>query len=208
MKSPLGSKKHFEEALAHFKVKDKKLAVLVEEIGYKKLHFEVDYFESLVSAIISQQVSVAAAASIQKKLTQGIGGQLIPSAFVGLTKEDLRVFGVSGQKAGYLLDLVEHFVGNPEKYEHLDEKSDEEIEKMLVEVKGIGPWTAQMFLMFTMGRPDVFAPDDLGLKYAMAQLYGWKSIPEKKKLLAVAQKWSPYKTLASRYLWMSRKNNP
>lgn len=206
MKSPLGSKKHFEEALAHFKVKDKKLAVIVEEIGYKKLHFEVDYFESLVSAIISQQVSVAAAASIQKKLTQGIGGQIIPSAFVGLSKEDLRVFGVSNQKAGYLLDLVDHFVGHPEKYEHLDEKSDEEIEKMLVEVKGIGPWTAQMFLMFTMGRPDVFAPDDFGLKNAMIKLYGWKSIPDKKKLLQTAKKWSPYRTLASRYLWMSLNN--
>lgn len=206
MKSPLGSKKHFEEALAHFKVKDKKLAALVEEIGFVKLHFEVDYFESLVSAMISQQVSVAAAASIQKKLTQGIGGQITPSAFKGLTKEDLRPFGVSNQKAGYLLDLVDHFVQFPEKYEHLDEKSDDEILNMLIEVKGIGPWTAQMFLMFTMGRSDVFAPDDLGLKNAMVKLYGWKSIPDKKKILSTAQKWSPYRTLASRYLWVSLKN--
>jgi DNA-3-methyladenine glycosylase II len=206
MKAPLGSRQHYEDALAHFQLKDKKLASLVEQQGYQKFHFRERYFESLVRIIIGQQVSVKAAEAIYNKFLQGIGGDMIPSAFYELEPSDLRPFGVSSQKSAYIIDLVKHFNSNQKLFENIEELSDEEIIKLLVQVKGIGNWTAQIFLMFTLGRANIFPVDDLGLKNAMLKLYGWKTMPTKDKLIEKAKKWSPYSTLASRYLWMSLNN--
>jgi DNA-3-methyladenine glycosylase II len=184
------------------------MADLMQSFGPLKAAKAHPYFQSLVSSIISQQVSIKAADSIYNKLLAGIGGKMLPELMAHLSPEQLRSFGVSPQKAGYLLDLSRHFLENPKKFEHLDRYSDEEVIASLIEVKGIGRWTAQMFLMFTLQRTDVFAPDDLGLKNAMIKLYGWKTPPDKIKLEKQAAKWSPHRTLASRYLWASLHNKP
>jgi DNA-3-methyladenine glycosylase II len=193
----------FEKVCDHFELKDTKLASVMKQIGPLDFHLHEDHFHSLCSAIISQQVSTKAAASIKNKLIEGLGGALKPEILVAHSKEELRVFGISNQKAGYLIDLSEHFIKDAEKFARLPKMSDEEVIQTLVEVKGIGVWTAQMFLMFTLGRPDVFAPLDLGLKNAMIKLYGWKTNPDKTKLEKTSLKWSPYRTVASMYLWRS-----
>ncbi|HLG90543.1 MAG TPA: DNA-3-methyladenine glycosylase [Candidatus Saccharimonadales bacterium] len=165
-----------------------------------------NYFFSLCRSIVGQQVSVAAAATIFGRLEAATG--IEPKKVTKLTEKQIKSIGLSRQKAGYIKDLAQHFVDNPEVYNHLGQLSDEEVIADLTAVKGIGVWTAQMFLMFTLVRLDVFAPDDIGLQRAMKQLYGWKSTPGKEKLEKTAAKWRPYRTVACWHLWQSLHNTP
>jgi DNA-3-methyladenine glycosylase II len=169
-------------------------------------HPRTDYFVSLTRSIVGQQVSVAAALSMFNRLNDVSG--LKPARVALMTDEELRSCGLSRQKAGYIKDLAQHFVNQPGIYSHFENQSDEQIIKELTEVKGIGEWTAQMFLMFTLSRPDVFAPDDIGLQRAMKQLYGWETVPARQELLKLTEKWKPYRTIASWHLWESLHNNP
>jgi DNA-3-methyladenine glycosylase II len=165
-----------------------------------------EYFAALCRSIIGQQVSVAAASTIFARLEATTGLQ--PQAVSGLLPEQVKNIGLSRQKASYLHDLAEHFVANPKVYDHLEKLSDAEVIADLTAIKGIGVWTAQMFLMFTLMRPDVFAPDDFGLQRAMKQLYGWDDIPKKKELETFAERWRPYRTVACWHLWESLNNRP
>jgi DNA-3-methyladenine glycosylase II len=157
------------------------------------------YFPSLCRSIIGQQVSVAAATAIFARFEALTG--LEPAKVVALAEDEIKAVGLSKQKASYLHDLAAHFVRDPQVYGHLDTLSDEEVIADLTAVKGIGRWTAQMFLMFTLGRPDVFPPDDVGLQAAIKNLYGIE--PKKRELEAFAERWKPYRTLACRHLWAS-----
>ncbi len=165
-----------------------------------------NYFFSLCRSIIGQQVSVAAAATIFGRLEAAT--DIDPNEVVKLSEKQIKSIGLSRQKAGYIKDLAQHFVDNPEVYNHLGQLSDEEVIADLTVVKGIGVWTAQMFLMFTLVRLDVFAPDDVGLQRAMNNLYGWKSPPNRQKLEQTATKWRPYRTVACWHLWDSLDNKP
>lgn len=165
-----------------------------------------DYFASLCRSIIGQQVSVAAASAIYARFETAT--KLLPAAVVHLSAADLRPIGLSRQKAGYLQDLARHFVNNPNVYNHLGQQTDEQVITELTAVRGIGVWTAQMFLMFTLARPDIFAPDDVGLQRAMLRLYGWSALPTKEALIHTADYWRPYRTVACLHLWHSLDNEP
>ena len=165
-----------------------------------------NYFFSLCRSIVGQQVSVAAAATIFGRLETAT--DINPAKIARLSEAQIKAIGLSRQKAGYIKDLAQHFVDNPQVYNHLGQLSDEEVIKDLTEVKGIGVWTAQMFLMFTLVRLDVFAPDDIGLQRALKQLYGWKTVPSKEKLERTAERWRPYRTVACWHLWHSLDNEP
>ena len=165
-----------------------------------------DYFASLCSSIISQQVSVAAARAIYTRFESIT--KLDPEIVIGMSDEQVKEVGLSRQKTSYIKDLAGHFHAKPEIYNHLETQDDEAVIEELTAVKGIGRWTAQMFLMFTLVRPDVFAPDDIGLQRAMKELYGWENVPPKKELEATAEKWSPYLSIASLHLWQSLNNEP
>ncbi len=165
-----------------------------------------DYFASLSRSIIGQQVSVAAARTIAGRFEEQTSYD--PAKTVDLDAETIRTIGLSRQKASYIHDLAQHFVDNPNVYHHLDTLSDEEVIAELVAVKGIGTWTAQMFLIFTLERLDVFAPDDAGLQRAMLRLYNWEVLPHKKELITTAEKWQPYRTVACLHLWHSLDNTP
>lgn len=165
-----------------------------------------DYFAALARSIIGQQVSVAAARTIAGRFEEKTGYD--PARAAALDEEAIRAIGLSRQKAGYIRDLAQHFVTNPAVYNHLETLSDDEVIADLTAVKGIGVWTAQMFLMFTLARPDVFAPDDAGLQRAMLKLYGWDTLPAKKELAALTEKWQPYRTVACLHLWHSLDNAP
>ncbi len=165
-----------------------------------------DYFASLTRSIIGQQVSVAAASAIAGRFFEHTA--MDPAKTVTLSDEQIKAIGLSKQKASYIRDLAQHFVADPNVYNHLDALHDDEVIADLTAVKGIGVWTAQMFLMFTLGRPDVFAPDDVGLQKGMLRLYEWEVLPPKKELVVIAEKWQPYRTVASLHLWHSLDNNP
>jgi len=180
---------------------DSKLGELIK-LQQPLLHKpRTNYFHSLIRSIVGQQVSVAAAATIFGRLEAAT--DIDPAKVAKLSEEQIKAVGLSRQKAGYIKDLAQHFVDNPEVYNHLGQLSDEEVIKDLTAVKGIGVWTAQMFLMFTLVRLDVFAPDDIGLQRAMKHLYSWKTVPNRDKLEKVADKWRPYRTVACWHLWQS-----
>ena len=185
---------------------DSKLGTLIE-LQKPLLHKpRTNYFFSLCRSIIGQQVSVAAAATIFGRLEAAT--DIDPTKIAKLSESAIKAIGLSRQKAGYIKDLAQHFVDDPQVYNHLGQLPDEEVIADLTAVKGIGVWTAQMFLMFTLVRLDVFAPDDIGLQRAMKQLYGWKIVPSKEKLERTAERWRPYRTVACWHLWHSLDNEP
>ena len=194
------------EAEAKLPGLDAKLGQLIEQQRPLNHKPRTNYFFSLCRSIVGQQVSVAAAAMIFARLEAATA--IEPKKVIALSEKRIKTIGLSRQKAGYIKDLAQHFVDNPQVYNHLGRLSDEEVIADLTAVKGIGVWTAQMFLMFTLVRPDVFAPDDIGLQRAMIRLYGWKTAPDKEKLERTAAAWQPYRTVACWHLWQSLKNTP
>lgn len=171
------------------------------DIGKRK---EGDYFASLVREIISQQLSGASATAIRNRLIGRLGGKVTPQEVLQLTIEDLRNCGLSYAKAAYVQDLAERTLDGRLKTKILDKLPDEEVERELVAVKGIGKWTAEMFLMFTLARPDIFPADDLGIRNAMQKLTGKDMTAE--KMVKFATRWTSWRTVASWYLWQSLEN--
>lgn len=188
-------------AEAELSIKDPLLAVIINKNPLAPLPARHDYFASLCRSIIGQQVSVAAAQAIYGRFEEM--SQLKPNVTLELSEENCKYIGLSRQKTAYIKDLASHFANDPSVYNHLESRTDEHIIEELTEINGIGPWTAQMFMIFTLGRPNIFAPDDVGLQKAMTKLYGWKTLPAKKLLINTAHKWTPYKTVASLHLWQS-----
>lgn len=181
--------------------------ILGEQIithGSIELRPERDYFEALAGSIVSQQISVKAAAKIFERFQ--IVTQLNPRAASLLTNEQTKIIGLSGQKARYIRDLAEHFVRDSAIFNHLDTLPDESVITELTKVKGIGVWTAQMFLIFTLHRPDVFAPDDRGLQLAAEKLYSEQL--SRSELDIFAKRWSPYRSTACLHLWRLLDNAP
>jgi DNA-3-methyladenine glycosylase II len=186
---------------------DPKLGALVaRQAPLNRTRNDGPYFGNLVRSIVSQQISVAASAAILKRLVDATG--LDPHNVIALSPDELRALGLSRGKAGYIHDLAEHFVKDAAVFDHLEALPDDQVIAELVSVKGIGVWTAQMFLMFTLGRLDVFAPDDVGLQRAIVKLYDLPVVPPKTELAQLSERWRPYRTVASWHLWESLDNAP
>ncbi len=182
------------------------LGKLITSQKLEPLTPKTDYFHALASSIISQQISTKAAAAIFQRFKDATG--LKPAKAAALGPEDIKAIGLSQQKANYIGDLARHFINDPKVYNHLDRQTDEQVIAELTEIKGIGTWTAQMFCIFTLGRPDVFAPDDRGLQLGLMKLYGLDTLPPKAELDTLAEKWAPYRSVASLHLWHSLDNKP
>jgi DNA-3-methyladenine glycosylase II len=172
------------------------------------LHPHTNYFQSLTEAIISQQLSDKAATTIVNRFKALFSGTDFPSPKQVLRKSDadLRSVGVSGAKASYIKNLARAVEEKSVHFADVDKMSDEEVIEMLVKVKGIGRWTAEMFLIFSLGRTDVFSLGDLGLRNAIKKLYGLRQDPSPKQLQKISSRWQPYRTCASLYLWASLNN--
>lgn len=165
------------------------------------------YFAELAESVMSQQLSTKAAATIWQRLLKLLGGQITPKAVLKQSVDSLRTVGVSRQKAGYLLAMAEGVANGQVKLDHLADLSDQEIIEELTRLKGVGTWTAEMFLMFTLGRPDVFSYKDLGLIKAFERIYKLENAtPE--VMDPIVAKWSPYRTYAALALWHSYDNKP
>ena len=197
-------------ALRHLK-KDERLKAVIErhpkpnDIGARD-----DVYIALTRAIIYQQLSGKAAATIYRRYSELFkAGKPEAKEFFKKRPEALRAAGLSGQKLKYLTDLSEKFREGFIKPERFPGMSDQEVREHLVAVKGIGVWTADMFLMFTLGRPDVLPTLDLGIRRGFQLLFKMKEMPDAAKMEKLAKPWAPYRTVASWYLWRlaDEKNN-
>lgn len=168
-----------------------------------------DAYGSLVRAIAGQQLSVKAARTIYDRLCGLYGGRTpTPAELIATDPDELRAVGLSRAKASYLRDLAEHVEDGELDLERLPELPDEEVIAQLIQVKGLGQWTIDMFLMFHLGRPDVLPVGDLGIRKAAQIAYGLRKLPDSAKLTRIAKPWQPYRTLACLYLWASLDNEP
>jgi DNA-3-methyladenine glycosylase II len=169
-----------------------------------------DHYGALVRAIVGQQLSVHAARAIYGRLTQRFGERPpTPAEIIADDPEELRAAaGLSRAKVAFLRSLAEHVISGELDLERLDELSDEEVIAELVAVKGLGTWTAQMFLMFHLGRPDVLPVGDLGIRRAVERAYALDALPQAAAIERIAEPWRPHRTLACRYLWRSLRNEP
>ena len=192
-----------DPAIAFLQSVDPQLATVMSEVGPCLLKPEGGSFAILARSILSQQISVAAARTIRRRLQALMPNRrLTANAVLDLTEDELAAVGVSNQKRRYLLDLASKVAEGEVSFRRIAKMSDEDVIECLIQVKGIGRWTAQMFLLFGLGRPDVFAPDDLGIRNAMIKIYGLDS-HDKAPMEAIASNWSPYRSVASWYLWRS-----
>jgi DNA-3-methyladenine glycosylase II len=199
------------DAAEHLSKVDPVLRSIIEERGLCTIRPNTNYYQELVDAIISQQLSVYAARAIEQRFRDLFGGQF-PSAKQILTTdvETLRGLGFSRSKAAYVLDLAQHIVDDKVQFDHLDAYTNEEVIAELTAVKGIGTWTAHMFLMFCMGRTDILPVGDLGIRNGIRKLYNFSDAPTPDQISDLAQKnhWHPYESVASWYIWQALNNAP
>ncbi len=200
-----------QEAAAYLSRHDSVLAPVIASVGPCTIRPHKNYYQELVDSIVSQQLSVKAAATIFGRFKDLFGGGF-PAPEQILTKEvdELRGVGLSRGKATYVRDLAQHVVDGKVQFGHLDSLSNDEIIKELTAVKGVGEWTAHMFLMFCMGRLDVLAHGDLGIKNGVQKLYGLDHQPTAQEIIDIATKnnWHPYESVACWYIWQSLDNTP
>ena len=182
--------------------RDPVLRDVMRRVGEFSLKIESGGYEVLVRAIISQQISTAAAKTIRQRLEELMPKKKIhPESVNGLSDEQLIGAGISTQKRGYLRDLTLKTLDGTLDFRRIAAADDESAIEELIMVRGVGRWTAQMYLLFSLGRPDVFATDDLGLKNACRHLYGLSESPARAELEQLAERWAPWRSIASWYLW-------
>ena len=168
-----------------------------------------DPYKALVHAIMSQQLSAKAAATIARRFTDLFGGTFpTPAQVLAMPEDRLRSVGLSGAKVSFVRDLARHIEDGSLRLDALPDLTDEEVIAALTQVKGIGRWTAEMFLMFRLHRPDVLPLGDLGIVNAMKKAYGLRKPPTPERMVKIGESWRPYRSIACWYLWASLDNKP
>lgn len=194
----------YTPAIRHLRRVDSRMREVIDAVGPCTLKPRRERFAMLARSIIAQQISVAAARTINARVVELVSpGRLSADALMAVSPQQLRAAGVSQQKASYLLDLANRVASGEVRLTGLARRDDETIIADLVKVKGIGRWTAQMFLIFALGRPDVLAEDDLGLRSAVKRIHNLAELPTKAEFRELASAWTPYSTVASWYCWRS-----
>ncbi|HSD05377.1 MAG TPA: DNA-3-methyladenine glycosylase [Nitrosopumilaceae archaeon] len=186
-----------------FLKRDPKLAKIIKRVGSYEISVMKNPYESLIEAIITQQLSGKAAESISKKFRKLFVRFPKPADVIKMPDSKLRSAGLSGMKVKYIKDLSEKIESKELRMRSLKNMTDEEVIMQLTQVKGIGRWTAEMFLIFSLGRLDVLPVGDLGLKKGIQRLYSMPNLPEKDEIEELAEKWRPYRTVATWYIWKS-----
>ena len=191
-----------KKGLEHLSNVDKKMARVIYEFEEPTFRKETNYFEALVRAIVYQQLSGKAASTIYNRFKELFNGEEFPPPKKVMEKshEELRSVGFSNQKAMYVHNIAEAFE-NGSVSKNLDQLDDEAIIENLTSIKGVGPWTVEMFLMFTLHRPDVFPVTDLGVRKGFQLFCGLDELPAPDFMIKTAEPWRPFRTLASWYLW-------
>lgn len=194
------------KAVAHLSAADPTLARVIERVGPCRLQRKNDgtHFDAVCRSIVFQQLSGKAAATIHGRMLDLFGGRApTPSELAAVNDESLRGVGLSRQKLAYLKDLAVRVASGDVPIETLHELPDDGVIDALIRVKGVGRWTAQMFLMFRLGRPDVLPELDLGIQNAIKRAYRLRKRPTPDRVAKIGAPWAPYRTVASWYLWRS-----
>ena len=194
-----------KEILLHFDKNDTVMVQVIRRAGPMKLKRNRNYFVVLCKAIIAQQISVAAADAITARFYELFsGGSPTPSGVMKLSEVNLRGVGLSRQKVAYLKELSFHFHDKVFRSQRLYYMDNEEVIRQLTGIHGIGRWTAEMFLIFSLNRPDVLPVGDLGLQLALQKLYRMRQLPTVKRMRALGRKWNPLETVATWYAWRTQ----
>ena len=191
------------KAVNHLKKCDPVLCAIIERVGPFRMQYGVPEFSSLAEAIVYQQLNGKAAETIYKRFAALAGEPLTPEGVLKLSDEQLRSVGLSKQKSAYLKDLAAKTAAGALDFAKLSDLSDEEVIKHLTQVKGIGVWTAHMFLMFSLRRPNVLPTGDYGVQMALKKHYRKRKLPKPKDMEKIARAWEPYRSVACWYMWRS-----
>jgi len=192
------------KAINHLKKSDPVMRAIIERVGPCRMEFGEPTFHSLAEAIVYQQLNGKAAVTIFKRFADAAGGNPVtPEGVLRMSEQQMRAVGLSKQKSAYLRDLAEKTKAGLLEFERLSDLPDDEVIQHLTQVKGIGVWTAHMFLMFTLRRPDVLPTGDYGVQVAIKKHYRKRKLPKPKDMEKIAKPWSPYRSIACWYLWRS-----
>ena len=191
------------KAVNHLKKSDPVLRSIIERVGPCRMEFGEPTFHSVAESIIYQQLNGKAAVTIFKRFTDVAGLPVTPEGILKLSVEQLRAVGLSKQKSSYVRDLAEKTKAGLLDFSRLHEQSNEDVIAHLTQVKGVGVWTAHMFLMFTLRREDVLPTGDYGIQAAMKKHYRKRKLPKPKDMEKIAKAWAPYRSIACWYLWRS-----
>jgi len=196
---PLSIKK----AVKYLMKSDPELIPLLDEFKIQDLQPETDYFKSLTRSIVYQQLSGKVAKTILDRFILLYKDKSYPTPVdvINIDHEKLRSVGLSNSKAQYIKNIAHAFLDNPDTYDSLEKMDDQDIIDTLITIKGVGPWTAQMFLMFTLNRPDVFPVTDLGVQKGFKHYYKLSEMPTPGQMLKKSEQWAPYRTVVSLYFW-------
>lgn len=191
-----------EVARLHLSSRDVVMRDIIDRVGAYALEARGEPYQSLLRAILYQQLAGPAAAAIERRFLAIFGGRIPTAAeLADVSDEALRAAGVSRQKSGYMRSLAEHFASGTLSDRQLRRAPDDEVIALVTQVKGIGRWTADMLLLFCLGRPDVLPVGDLGVQNSMRIAYGLPSLPTVAEMEAIAEPWRPYRSAGTWYLW-------
>jgi DNA-3-methyladenine glycosylase II len=191
------------KAMNHLKKCDPVLRAIIERVGPCRIEYGLAEFSSLAEAIVYQQLNGKAAATIFDRFAELAGKPLTPEGILKLSDEQMRGVGLSKQKSAYLKDLAAKTAGGLLDFARLPELTDEEVIEHLTQVKGIGVWTAHMFLIFALRRPNVLPTGDYGVQVAVKKHYKKRKLPKPKDMEKIARAWEPYRSVACWYMWRS-----
>ncbi len=192
-----------KDAIQHLRRSDPILADIIGRVGDYAIQFRDPDFETLVKSIVFQQLSGRVATVIFNRLTAAAGGKLTPANILKLRPTRMRALGLSTQKTAYIRDLARHTRDRRLVFEDLPELPDDAVIERVTQVKGIGVWTAHMFLIFALRRHDILPTGDLGIRNAIRRAYGLAELPSPVEMERMAERWRPYCSDASWYLWRS-----
>jgi DNA-3-methyladenine glycosylase II len=192
-----------KQAIDHLRLSDPVLGSIIERVGPYAIQYREPVFESLVRSIVYQQLSGRVASVIFARLSAAVRNQITPDNILKLRPARMRSLGLSAAKTTYIRDLARHTRDRKVVFEGLEILSDDGVIEQLTQVKGIGTWTAHMFLIFALRRPDILPVGDLGIRSAMRKAYGLKDLPARAEMESIAERWRPYCSVASWYLWRS-----
>jgi DNA-3-methyladenine glycosylase II len=192
-----------KRAVAHLESADPVIAGIIARIGPYKPRYAPPTFENMARSIAYQQLHGKAAATIFGRLLTACSACLTPEGVLALSIEQMRACGLSKQKLSYIRDLAEKTISGDVNFEQLPDMDDEDVIEHLTRVKGIGRWSAQMFLMFALRRPDVMPTVDLGINMAIKKAYRKRMVPKPPQILKLSEPWRPFRSVACWYLWRS-----
>jgi DNA-3-methyladenine glycosylase II len=196
-----------QQAIDHLRRSDPILSEIIDRVGDYRIQFRDPDFSTLVKSIVYQQLSGRVASVIYGRLTDAVKGTVTPEAILKLRPSRMRALGLSNQKTAYIRDLARHTRDKRVTFEDLHQLPDTDVIARLTQVKGIGVWTVHMFLIFALRRTDVLPTGDLGIRNAIRKAYGLAEMPTPGEIETMGERWKPYCTVASWYLWRSLEPN-